>query len=89
VRGFEQQFLLDNQFSRFTIEALHKYCQRLQLPTALIEPLFYTCWMHRSLKESNRLGQNQLHKSHYFNLLISCIQKRDIQQMSRLFTAGF
>ena len=89
VRGFEQQFLLDNQFSHFTIEALHDYCQRLKLPVVLVEPLFYTCWMHRSLKEANRLGQNQLHKSHYFNLLISCIQKRDTLQMSRLFSAGY
>jgi hypothetical protein len=89
VRGFEQQFLLDNQFSHFTIEALHDYCQRLKLPIELVEPLFYTCWMHRSLKEANRLGQNQLHNSHYFNLLVYCIQKRDTPQMSRLFSAGY
>ena len=89
LKGFEKQFLSDNQFSHFTIDALHDYCQRLKLPVELVEPLFYTCWMHRSLKEANRLGQNQLHKSHYFNLLISCIQKRDIPQMSRLFGAGY
>jgi thiamine kinase-like enzyme len=89
VRGFEQQFLFDKQFSHFTIEALYNYCQRLKLPVVLVEPLFYTCWMHRSLKEANRLAQNQLYKSHYFNLLISCIEKRDTLQMSHLFSAGF
>jgi hypothetical protein len=89
LRGFEQHFLADSQFSRLTFEALRDYCHKLELPAELVEPLFYTCWMHRSLKEANRLRQNQLYKSHYFNLLVSCIQKRDDPRLSRLFGAGY
>lgn len=81
-------FLSDNPFSHFAIEALHDYCQKLKMPAELVEPLFYTCWMHRSLKEANRLGLNQIPKSHYFNLLLFCIQNRDAPQISRLFDAG-
>jgi hypothetical protein len=89
LKGFEQQFLLNGQFRRFTFEALQDYCHKLELPAELVEPLFYTCWMHRSLKEANRLKPDQLYKSRYFNLLVYCIQKRSKPQMSRLFGAGY
>jgi len=44
-------------------------CRSVGLGRDLVKPLFYTCWMHRALKESTRLRREFLHQGHYFNLL--------------------
>jgi hypothetical protein len=44
------------------------------VPGELIEPLFYTCWMHRALKESTRLTAGNLERGHYFSVLSACIE---------------
>ena len=44
------------------------------LAESLVAPLFYTCWMHRALKESTRLTREQLHAGHYIRLLRLCMQ---------------
>jgi len=53
------------------------YSHQISLAEELIEPLFYTCWMHRALKEAARLTIDQLESSHYLNLLRVTIDQRN------------
>jgi len=54
-----------------------RYSHQISLAEELIEPLFYTCWMHRALKEAARLTIDQLESSHYLNLLRVTIDQRN------------
>jgi hypothetical protein len=84
--GFKQQFLDDTPLSRLYIKTMARYCQRTGLDGRLIEPLFYTCWMHRSLKESMRLEPAKLGQGHFVNLIWWCREHRESATLSRLFS---
>jgi len=85
LAAFTQQFLNDTPLSRLFIEIITEYCQRTGLDSRLVEPLFYTCWMHRSLKESMRLEQAKLKQGHFANLIWWCREHRDSATLNRLF----
>jgi aminoglycoside phosphotransferase (APT) family kinase protein len=84
--GFKQQFLDDTALSRLYINTMARYCQGTGLDGRLIEPLFYTCWMHRALKESMRLEPAKLGQGHFVNLIWWCREHRDSATLSRLFS---
>lgn len=77
TKGFAEQFLSASPFNALLVEATARYCERVGLPTEFIEPLFYTCWMHRGLKEATRLTPAMLPRGHYFNVLRAAIDRRD------------
>jgi hypothetical protein len=85
LEGFSQQFLAESPLSRLVIEATGRYCERTGLPGHLVEPLFYTCWMHRALKEATRLPLARLEKGHYVNLLQMCIDQERAPTLRHLF----
>jgi hypothetical protein len=70
------------------VNAVRHSCRRCEIPPNLVEPLFYTCWMHRALKESTRRVASNLQGGHYVNLLRMCIEKRQSAALRRLFAAG-
>ena len=76
MKGFAGQFLSASPFQRLLIEATEHYRARVGVPAELVEPLFYTCWMHRALKESTRLTAGNLERGHYFSVLSACIEQR-------------
>ena len=76
MKGFEQQFLADSPISAALVKATARYCAAVGLNEQLIEPLFYTCWMHRALKEATRLTEKQLNQGHYLNMLRASIDRR-------------
>jgi len=80
-----KKFLNDTPLSRLFIEMITEYCQRTGLDSRLIEPLFYTCWMHRSLKESMRLEPEKLKQGHFVNLIWWCREHRDSATLNSLF----
>ncbi len=84
--GFKQQFLDDTALSRLYVHTMARYCQRTGLDGRLLEPLFYTCWMHRALKESMRLEPAKLGQGHFVNLIWWCREHRDSATLSRLFS---
>lgn len=86
LEGFTQHFLAESPFSQLVIEATGRYCERTALPGPLVEPLFYTCWMHRALKEANRLTPASLESGNYVNLLRLCIEQRNAPTLGRLFS---
>jgi hypothetical protein len=77
MKGFAGQFLSASPFQRLLIAATEQYQARVGVPAELIEPLFYTCWMHRALKESTRLTAGNLERGHYFSVLSACIERPD------------
>lgn len=76
MKGFEQQFLAASPFNILLAEATSRYCARVGLHKEFVEPLYYTCWMHRALKEATRLTQSQLARGHYLNILRASIDQR-------------
>jgi hypothetical protein len=86
MKGFAEQFLSASPFQQLLIAATEQYRVQVGVPSELIEPLFYTCWMHRALKESTRLTAGNLERGHYFSVLSACIERPDA--LRPLFSSG-
>ncbi|MBI3909979.1 MAG: phosphotransferase [Armatimonadetes bacterium] len=84
LKSFKRQFLMESPMSQQLIEATQRYCVRTGLAPELVEPLFYTCWMHRALKEATRLPAAHLDRGHYVNLLRLCIEQRGAPPLRQL-----
>ncbi|HJZ47256.1 MAG TPA: phosphotransferase, partial [Roseiflexaceae bacterium] len=77
MKGFARQFLNASPFQKLLIETTERYRARVGVPAEVVEPLFYTCWMHRALKESTRLTAGTLDQGHYVSVLRACIARRE------------
>jgi hypothetical protein len=86
LKGFSKQYLAESALGGLLVDVAERYCKRSGLAPELIEPLFYTCWMHRSLKEAARLPAARLERGHYVNLLRLCIEQRNAPTLRRLFS---
>jgi hypothetical protein len=86
LKGFSRQYLADSPLGALLVDVTRRYCERSGLAPELVEPLFYTCWMHRSLKEAARLPTARLERGHYVNLLRLCIEQRNTPTLRRLFS---
>jgi len=85
TEGFAEQYLRDTPIGEMLVQATRRACGRIGIVSSLVAPLFYTCWMHRSLKEATRLERNSLERGHYVCLLRMCIDRRDTPALQRLF----
>ena len=74
--SFAQHFLSTSPMRRFLNDASKRYCESVGLESALVEPLFYTCWMYRALKQCRLLATGTLQSGYYFRLLRLCITQR-------------
>lgn len=84
VHGFKHHFLEDTSINRLIIQVTGNYAARIGLPSNLIQPLFYLCWMHRALKEAARLPVTNLSSGYYFSLLRLCIQQQHSSVLNSL-----
>lgn len=84
LQGYKQQFLADTPLSRLVVETVQEYCQAIGLAESLVLPLFYTCWMHRALKEATRLPVNKVDSGRFVNLLRLCIDQQNAPTLQRL-----
>jgi hypothetical protein len=85
LSSFTQLLSGEAPMSEFFYKATVRYCQAVGIEPSLIVPLFYTCWMHRSLKEANRLPAAKLNEGHYVSLLRLAIQYHNSPLLQRLF----
>ena len=83
--GVAAELLSDTPISRMVATATRCYCRRIGLSDGLVEPLFYSCWMHRAIKEATRLPAQHLSSGHYVNLLRLTIMRRQTPALRRLF----
>ena len=86
--AFEISYLADSELSRALRAAVGASCRRTGIALELVQPLFYTCWMHRALKEAGRLPFSRLERGHYVNVLRLCIERRDAPGLRGLFSVG-
>jgi hypothetical protein len=86
TKGFSTQFLARTPFQTLLVGSTARYCAAVGLSQQFVEPLFYTCWMHRALKESTRLAAGALDGGHYISLLRASIERRD--DLSPLFESA-
>ncbi|MFQ5603852.1 MAG: phosphotransferase family protein [bacterium] len=84
--AFEQNILMPSELGTLLIEVCEHYCETLQINKNLLEPLFYTCWVHRALKEATRLSAQTLDSGHYVNLLRVAIEHKNTPVLQRLFS---
>ena len=82
---FGQRFFGESPLSGFIHDAVERYAARVGLHPTLVEPLFYTCWMHRALKEASRLAPAKLGDGKFVQLLRHCIARRESPGLRRLF----
>lgn len=88
VQGFAQQLLATSPLNDVFCKTVQQYCAALDLPQTLIAPLFYTCWMHRALKEATRLTPDTLQRGLYVTILRLCIEQRSMAGLQRLFATN-
>jgi hypothetical protein len=85
LRGFERQFLAPSAIGDMLHDAVVQFCRDSALDWALVEPLFYTCWMHRALKEASTRSRRGVRDGRYFRLLLRCIEEHRSPGLQRLF----
>jgi hypothetical protein len=85
LTSFQRLFLEESSFSPLVTGSVDSYCRRTGVPRSFVAPLFYTCWMHRALKEAARLRPGMLHRGHYFRLLSLCIDQHKSPVLQQLF----
>jgi len=86
LQSFSQNFLEPSPLHELLLTTLKRYCDGAGLATDLISPLFYTCWMHRALKEATRLQKDGLAKGTFFTLLRHCIEHHNSPALQSLFS---
>ncbi len=86
--GYARRFFADSPMNRLLTSAVAQFGDRADLARELVEPLFFTCWMHRAVKESARLEPQRLERGHFVRLLRRCLDERRSPGLRRLFAAG-
>jgi hypothetical protein len=86
LQNFTQNFLEPSPLHELLTATLSRYCAGTGLEADLIAPLFYTCWMHRSLKEATRLQKGALQNGTFFNLLRRCLERHNAPALTALFS---
>jgi hypothetical protein len=86
LQNFTQNFLEPSPLHELLAATLNRYCAGVGLDADLIAPLFYTCWMHRSLKEATRLQKDALQNGTFFSLLRHCIERHEAPALTILFS---
>jgi len=86
--AFVEQYLADGPLSLALADDVGRHCAQIGLDPALVGPLFFTCWMHRALKEAARLEPHRLATGRYARLLRLCLERRDAPGLRRLWGAA-
>ncbi len=84
LEGFRRLFLEESPWSQAMVAFVDRYVTAVGAPAEAVLPLFYTCWMHRSLKEANRLEPARLSQGHYLNLLRLTVEQQRSWTLRRL-----
>lgn len=87
LKNFSYHFLTHTPIAKMLETTTERYCRVIGLDKKFVEPIYYTCWMHRALKEATRLRADELQSGQYLNFLKLVLEQRDNEVLSRLFTA--
>lgn len=84
LKNFNENFFQDNDTSRFIRQATHQYCRAVGLDPALIAPMFFTCWMHRALRQAT--WADSLQEAHFVSVIKMAIEQQDAPGLKGLFS---
>lgn len=82
---YASSFLAASPLSTLQAETTERYCASVRLDRSLVEPLFYTCWMHRALREA-AWRSGPLERGTYISLLRLCIERRNSPGLQWIFS---
>jgi aminoglycoside phosphotransferase (APT) family kinase protein len=85
---FERHFLHESPLLRWLANSVDRYCARVGVSRDLAQPLFYSGWMHRAIREVVTLQPDQLGDGRYLGLLFRAIDGRESPGLRRLFRGG-
>jgi len=85
LRGYGRHFLAESPLSPVIVESVRRYVERVGLAPQAVEPLYYTCWLHRALKQATTLPPSKLAEGYYFRLLRQSIAQRAAPTLGELF----
>jgi hypothetical protein len=81
-----EHYMIDRSpLSDFIVDAFQRYCQRVGLDAALVEPLFFMCWVFWAVKQAALVEAVGLQTAHYVQLVKLCIDRRDAPTLARIF----
>jgi Phosphotransferase enzyme family len=86
LQSFTEHFLQRSAVNGLLVDATSRFCAQTGLAVELVEPLFYTCWMHRGLKEAATLPPQRLESGRYVGVLRLAIERRDSPGLPALFS---
>jgi hypothetical protein len=84
--SFRKNFLTASPLRDLFARVTEEYRSEVGLAPNLVEPLFYSCWVHWALREAMRLSEANLHDGTFVRLLRLCIRERD--QLSSILPFG-
>jgi len=85
---FERHFLHESPLLRLLADSVNRYCTRVGVSRELAEPLFYSGWMHRAIREVVMVRPDRLGDGRYLKLLRRAIDERESPGLRRLFRDG-
>lgn len=74
---FFRQFLKESSFSRLLVESTYRYCARIDLAPAAVEPLLHLHWLMQAVREAWRLAPERLGRGRAFRILRGLAERRD------------
>lgn len=88
LAGVACHFLAESSLSEWIVGAVRGYCAQVGVANQYVETLYYTCWMHRALKQATLLPLAHLSQGRYVRLLRHSIARHDAPTLRALFAAG-
>ncbi len=88
LEGVARHLLDESPLSAWIVGAVRDYCAQIGLGSQYVEPLYYTCWIHRALKQATLLPPDHLGQGVYVRLLRHSIDRHDAPTLRALFAAG-
>lgn len=82
LKNFRENFLERGPLNDLLVEATNRYCEIVGLNKSLVAPLFFTCWIHRALRQAT--WADELGNAHFVNLIRMCIDARDAPGLAAL-----
>jgi hypothetical protein len=83
IANFRSNLLQRGPFNDLLVNATRRYCDAVGLHESLIAPMFYTCWMHRALRQAT--WADVLQEGQFVRLLRFCIEERRSPGLAALF----
>jgi hypothetical protein len=65
-------------------EHVRAYVDAVEIDPTLVEPLFHLCWVHRAVKQANRLSPSRRSTGTFHRLVIDGVERRDQPGLRRI-----